>query len=80
MFHNMKTATVRELRTEFPRIESWLSEGERVLITKHKKVVAELSPPRRKKKPDFARRFAPRPSKVRPGKSAVDLLFEERGI
>jgi antitoxin (DNA-binding transcriptional repressor) of toxin-antitoxin stability system len=75
----MKTASVRQLRTNFPQLEIWLSEGERVLITKRKKVVAELSPPTSNKKPDFARRFAPRPSKVRPGKSAVDLLLEERG-
>ncbi len=75
----MKIATVRELRTAFPRIESWLSEGERVLITKRKKVVAELSPPQTRKKPNFARRFAPRPSAVRPGKGAVDLLLEDRG-
>ena len=75
----MKTATVRELRTSFPRLETWLSEGESVLITKRKKVVAELSPPRSKPKPDFARRFVPRPSAVKPGKGAVDLLLEERG-
>jgi antitoxin (DNA-binding transcriptional repressor) of toxin-antitoxin stability system len=76
----MKTATVRQLRTTFPRIESWLAEGETVTITKHKKIVAELSPPRKKKKPDFAKRFAlPANYKARPGKSLVDLLIEERG-
>jgi antitoxin (DNA-binding transcriptional repressor) of toxin-antitoxin stability system len=76
----MKTATVRQLRTTFPRIESWLAEGETVVITKHRKIVAELTPPRVKKKPDFAKRFAlPANYKVRTGKSLIDLLIEERG-
>ena len=76
----MKTATVRELRTAFSRIESWLSGGETVLITKRKKVVAELSPPRRKAKPNFARRFGGTPPPAKAGKGAVDLLLEERGV
>ena len=76
----MKTATVRQLRTTFPRIESWLSEGEIVTITKHKKIVAELSPPRVKKKPDFAKRFAlSADDKVQPGKNLRDILSEDRG-
>jgi len=40
----MKTATVRELRNEFPRIEAWLHEGESVSISKRGKVVATLVP------------------------------------
>jgi antitoxin (DNA-binding transcriptional repressor) of toxin-antitoxin stability system len=79
----MKTATVRELRTEFPRIESWLAEGQRVGITKRGKLIATLNAPPVKKHPDFARRFARRRGKnvrVLPsGKGAVDLLIEERG-
>ena len=76
----MKTATVRQLRTSFPQLEKWLAAGETVSITKRRKVVAELTPPRPKKKPDFAKRFGlPTNYKVRPGKSAVDLLIEERG-
>jgi antitoxin (DNA-binding transcriptional repressor) of toxin-antitoxin stability system len=75
----MRTATVRQLRTAFPKLESWVAAGETVSITKRKKVVAELHPPKRPK-PDFAKRFAiPAEYKVRPGKSAVDLLIEERG-
>lgn len=76
----MKTATVRQLRTEFPRIESWLAEGERVSITKRKKIVAELSAPQRGKKPNFAKRFAGKPHRVRRGIGGVDLLIEERGL
>lgn len=83
MIHNMKTATVRELRTEFPRIESWLAEGHSVGITKRGKLVATLNAPTPKKSPDFARRFGRRRREgvkvFPPGKGAVDLLIEERG-
>ena len=75
----MKTATVVELRTQFSRIETWLSRGERVLITKYKKVIAELTPPRNQSKPDFARRFGGSIPAVKDGKGAVELLFKERG-
>lgn len=44
MFH-MKTATVRDLRQNFPKIELWLAEGEPITITKRDKPVALLSPP-----------------------------------
>lgn len=76
----MKTATVRQLRTQFPRIESWLAEGETVTITKRKKVVAELRAPQPTKKPDFAKRFGGkvRENPVRPGKGTVELFLEER--
>jgi antitoxin (DNA-binding transcriptional repressor) of toxin-antitoxin stability system len=59
----MKTATVRDLRYDFPKIEAWLEGGEEVLITKHSKPVARLSPPsaRRAKAlpalPDFQARL-----------------------
>jgi antitoxin (DNA-binding transcriptional repressor) of toxin-antitoxin stability system len=41
----MKTATVRDLRYAFPKIEAWLAGGEEVLITRHSKPVARLSRP-----------------------------------
>ncbi len=78
----MKTASVRQLRTEFPRIESWLAEGERVAITKRKVVVAELVPPSRPKplKPDFKKRFGGKIAKrTGPLIDAVGLLIEDRG-
>jgi len=75
----MKTATVRQLRTAFPQIESWLAGGESVTITKHKKVVAQLTPPPLAAKPNFARRFAPKPIPAGPKSRAVELLLEERG-
>ena len=76
----MKTATVRDLRTKFPRIEGWLREGETVTITKRATVIAVLSAPPPRPKPDFSRRFgAPRKNVLRLKKGAVDLLVEERG-
>ena len=39
----MKTATVRDLRYDFPKIEAWLAGGEDILITKHAKPIARLS-------------------------------------
>lgn len=41
---HMKTATVRELRNEFPRIEAWVHEGESINISKRGKVIATLVP------------------------------------
>ena len=62
--NHMKTATVRELRNEFPRIEAWVHEGESVSISKRGKVIATLvpalgkaSPGRRSTKPDIMARL-----------------------
>jgi antitoxin (DNA-binding transcriptional repressor) of toxin-antitoxin stability system len=41
----MKTATVRDLRYDFPKLEAWLEGGEEILITKHSKPVARLCAP-----------------------------------
>ncbi len=38
----MKTATVRDLRYDFPKIEAWLAGGEDIVITKHSKPIARL--------------------------------------
>lgn len=40
----MKTATVRDLRYDFPKIEAWLAGGEEILITKHSKPIGKLTP------------------------------------
>lgn len=40
----MKTATVRELRNEFPRLESWIHEGESISISKRGRPIAMLVP------------------------------------
>jgi antitoxin (DNA-binding transcriptional repressor) of toxin-antitoxin stability system len=41
----MKTATIRDLRYDFPKLEAWLAGGEEILITKHSKPVAKISLP-----------------------------------
>ena len=45
IWDHMNTATVRELRNSFPRLEAWLREGESVAISKRGEVVAVLSAP-----------------------------------
>ena len=40
----MKTATVRDLRTRFPHLETWLKAGEEIAITKRGTTVARLVP------------------------------------
>lgn len=57
----MKTATVRDLRNNFAKLEAWLSDGEKVRIEKRGEPVAMLTAlPRRRrtklKMPDFAAR------------------------
>ena len=58
----MKTATIRDLRYDFAKLEAWLKNGEEIQITKHNKPVATLARPKAaaKKKlpslPDFAAR------------------------
>lgn len=57
----MKTATVRDLRNNFAKLEAWLSDGEKVCIEKRGEPVAMLTAlPRRRsarlKMPDFAAR------------------------
>lgn len=56
----MKTATVRDLRNNFSKIETWISEGEEVRIEKRGQPVGYLSArPRLESafvKPDFAAR------------------------
>lgn len=58
---HMKTATVRDLRNNFAKLEAWLSDGEKVCIEKRGKPVAMLtamrrSPGKKVKMPDFAAR------------------------
>jgi prevent-host-death family protein len=58
----MKTATIRDLRTAFPKLEAWLRNGEEVEITKRGQPVARLvhaskAPPRKLVKVDYARQL-----------------------
>ena len=59
MYH-MKTATIRDLRYNFPQVEAWLSGGEEIELTKRGHVLGRIIPgslkaPKRKM-PDFAAR------------------------
>lgn len=40
----MKTATIRDLRLTFPKVEAWLASGETVRITKRGRPIARLVP------------------------------------
>jgi antitoxin (DNA-binding transcriptional repressor) of toxin-antitoxin stability system len=41
----MKTATVRQIRNEFPAVLRMVQNGETVAITSRRKIVAALTPP-----------------------------------
>lgn len=76
----MKTATIRELRSHFPRLEALLFEGESIAITKHNRIVANLVPAGDSVRPNFRARFGgPVPVGGRRERSLVTLLAEERG-
>lgn len=76
----MKSATIRELRSNFPKLEALLYEGESIAITKHKRIVATLSPAGDSVRPDFRARFGGlTPAGGNVEQSAVTLLFRERG-
>lgn len=54
----MKTASVRDIRQNFPRVMEWIADGETVAVTMRRKIVARLVPepsPKSKKiaAPDF---------------------------
>jgi len=58
----MKSASIRDLRHDFNRVLAWVSNGEEVSITKHRRTVARLLPARIRKKagarmPDIAGRL-----------------------
>jgi antitoxin (DNA-binding transcriptional repressor) of toxin-antitoxin stability system len=52
MYH-MKTASVRDLRYDFSKIESLLKEGEEIKITKRRQVIARLVPEQPIRKPEL---------------------------
>ena len=78
----MKTASVRDLRQNFPRVMAWIEDGEEVAVTLRRKVIARLVPEREASpaKPDFKARFGkPVADCGTLAESAVTLLCEERG-
>lgn len=81
----MKTASVRQLRTEFPKVLAWVNAGQEVAITRRRKIVANLTPagdaPKKKPTvPDFrARLQAIYGDKVVPADAMAELLADNRG-
>ena len=77
----MKTVTVRELRTAFPKIEAMLLNGQELAITKRGKIVALLVQPSKresKRKLDFKKRFGGAVKYDLPNTDVVGMLLEER--
>jgi antitoxin (DNA-binding transcriptional repressor) of toxin-antitoxin stability system len=61
-FVHMKTATLRDLRNDFAKLEAWLGEGEEIRIEKRGKPIAMLTPMKPKplgkvEMPDFSARL-----------------------
>jgi len=80
MYH-MKKATIRDLRYRFSVVEAALADGEEIEVTRRKRVIARLLPPkaaRRHKRPDFLRRLkAIYGDQVQPV-SGAQLVSQER--
>ncbi len=60
MYHTMKRASVRDLRYRFAEVERLLQEGQKIEITKRKRVVARLLPVQAvasRQRPDFLARL-----------------------
>ena len=71
----MKTASLRDLRYNFKKIEHLLNQGEEVQITRRRHVIARLVPERpaeRQPMPDFMARL-----KAIYGDKVVDLSQED---
>lgn len=81
----MKTATVTDLRNQFPRVAAWIEQGETVEITRGGKTFARLVPakpkkPRRFKMPDImARLRANFGDKVYSAEELQDIIHQSRG-
>lgn len=80
MYH-MKRASVRDLRYRFSEVERLLRDGEKIEITKRRRVIARLTPvvsSRARRRPDFLSRlrtiYGSKVLKI----SGKDLLAHER--
>ena len=40
----MKTATIRDLRYDFPRVEAWIRNGSEIELTRHGRPIARIMP------------------------------------
>ena len=81
----MKTASVRELRQNFGHLLTWIEEGQEILITMRRRVVARLVPERSRSRgkvrmPNFAARLKKiHGNKVISSDKAQAILDENRG-
>jgi antitoxin (DNA-binding transcriptional repressor) of toxin-antitoxin stability system len=79
--HHMRKATVRELRYRFREVEELLREGEKIEITKRKRVIATLvpsEPATPSAAPDFLARLTKIYGKRRLKVSGAELVRQER--
>ena len=79
--HHMKKATVRDLRYRFSAVEDLLRDGEEILITKRKRVIARLLPPKpaaRVRRPDFLARLKKTFGKKRMKVSGAEIIALDR--
>lgn len=58
----MKIATIRDLRYHFPRVESWIRNGDEIELTKHGRPIARImplskAPPPKRVKPNILARL-----------------------
>jgi antitoxin (DNA-binding transcriptional repressor) of toxin-antitoxin stability system len=81
MYH-MRTASVRDLRYRFSIVEDALRHGEEIQITKRKRVIARLLPPKPPAKPEMPD-FLGRLKKTFKGKklktTGAEIVSEGRG-
>ena len=78
---SIKTVTVRELRTSFPKIESMLLAGQQIAITKRGRIIALLVEPskgKRSRKLDWKRRIGAAATDDEPRTDVAGLLLRER--
>jgi len=78
---HMRKASVRDLRYNFSEVERLLEEGEKIEITKRKRVIAQLLPVAaggRPRRPDFLARLRAIYGQKRLSVSGADLLSQER--
>lgn len=80
MYH-MKTASVRDLRYDFKKIEQLLHRGEEIQITKRRRVIARLVPESTQpppELPDFRARVRAIYGDKMLSVSGADLISEDR--
>ncbi|HEY5233920.1 MAG TPA: hypothetical protein VIK35_10350 [Verrucomicrobiae bacterium] len=60
----MKTATIRDLRYDFSRVEAWIRNGSEIELTRHGRPIARITP-------------LPKPSKARLVKPDIMAQLKE---